>query len=190
MGDDAINKLIENYAIHFAENGYGKDYANLSLDVDYHITYNDDEWISISFNGFGNVKTAPHPNNILTTLNINLKNGSTLKLSDIYTIDKSFVQIYRKEFAKQMAYRFGVADTTANEAARNYLDQYDDKTLTGYLNDSYCYMTCDKIGISFETIFAMGNHFEPEIPYSDLLPYLKLHTAPFSKPGFGTMVGW
>ena len=177
---DKVNGIIKDYVIGFAANCYGADYSGLSLDVDYHLTFNDDDWLSISFNGFGNVKTAAYPNDILQTMNINLKNGSMLKLSDIYTVNKDFAHIFRKEYVEQITSRFDLADDLAGQAVKTFLDQYDDQTLMGYLSDSCCYMTPNKLGISFDLPHAAGDHFETEIPYSALSQDLKMKTAPFN----------
>ena len=181
-GSDKVNGVIKTKATKIASDYYGSDYANLSLDVDYHLTFNNDDWLSISFNGSGNVKTAAHPNDILQTMNINLKDGYEIKLTDIYNVNADFVRVFRNEFSSQVKTRLAVimgfspADT---DSAASYLDQYDDQTLTKYLSNSYCYMTNDKIGISFEMPHAIGDHFETEIPYSDLLKDLKMKVAPF-----------
>ena len=185
IGDnfDKVNEIIKDYVVGFAANCYSADYSNLSLDVDYHLTFNDDDWLSISFNGFGNVKTAAYPNRIFQTLNINLKNASIVKLSDIYNVNRDFTRIFREEFASQIRERLAVILGVSQfqvEPAAAHLDQYDDQTLMKYLGGSCCYMTHDKIGISFGLPHAAGDHFETEIPYSALSQDLKMKTAPFN----------
>jgi len=181
---DGVNEVIRDYAASLAgqSGGYPENYTNLTLTVDYHLTYNSDDWLSVSFNGSGNVAGTPYPNDIMRTLNLDLKDGSALQLGDIYEINEGFARVFRAEFAKQVVERTGAitgASSGQTNSIATYLDKYDDPALIRSLNDSPCYMTSDKIGISFELSHVFGDHFETEIPYSDLSANLKITAPPF-----------
>ena len=182
---DGVNETVQNYATGFLASlgGYPENYTNLTLTVDYNLTYNTNDWLSVSFNGYGDMVGAAHPSAILRTLNLNLKDGSAVQLGDIYDVNADFVRVFRAAFAAQVADRIGVITGAPSEQTNSmakYLDLWNDPALIGFLNDSPCYMTHDKIGISLDVPHISGDHFETEIPYSDLAGNLKLAVPPFA----------
>lgn len=152
----SVNELIKQTALsEFNED----EEAEQQIDIDYKIVFYNNEFISIAFTGLANTITAAHPNNIFYTLNIDIKEGTKIKLTDIYNIDDNFIDTYKSEFKRQI-----------NPEIAIYLENYTDEELKEMFNNAdkandgiFSYYTDTTIGISLPTIFAIGNYSKIEI---------------------------
>lgn len=156
MNLSSVNELIKQTAL----SGFNKDEeVEQQIDIDYEIVFYNNEFISIAFTGLANTITAAHPNNIFYTLNIDIKEGTKIKLTDIYNIDDNFIDTYKSEFKRQI-----------NPEIAIYLENYTDEELKEMFNNAdkandgiFSYYTDTTIGISLPTIFAIGNYSKIEI---------------------------
>lgn len=181
IGFEKSNKLIKNYILRYVSEGYGNDYSDLDLTMDYQISFENESFISIVFKGFENVKSAAHPEDLFLTLNINLKNGTKIRLFDLYTINSNFKNIYFEAAKKQVPESFA-------EVKNDWLQVVDELEKDSWYTDwnfkhaddiydgsigIQSYLTPNGLGLSTPVIFAYGSHFETVIPYSNIAPYLK-----------------
>ncbi|SEW16299.1 hypothetical protein [[Clostridium] fimetarium] len=149
---------------------YGVDYSNLTITVDFKITFSNKRLISIVFSGFGNVRTAAHPNNIFYSLNIDLEACSKIKLQDICSINSNLVKIYREKWAQQ-------TDEVRAVILRDYNDDDLIKAFTQADNlgsSVYSYLTSNGVAFSLSVSHAIGDHIETEINYQEIKDNLKI----------------
>ncbi len=159
----AANKMIENAVRDYFSN-FPEDYEDMTFTLDYRVAMSTDKLISIVFQGYYNMKTAAHPNDVLFTLNIDLEQASKIKLKDIYTVDGRFIDLFRKQWPEQTAPE--VADylnTFSNDELKRMFADTDGET-----SDVYSYFLEGKLGISFSVPHAIGDHIEIEINNNDL----------------------
>lgn len=183
---DKVNDRIQQACLHYATEIYGEGYTDLEMQVDYHLTFHSDEWVSITFHGYANIQSAPYPVSLIKTMNFHLQDGTRIKLGDIYTIDLSFVKRFRKAFTQQFK---NTAKPEDSDTWQGIVNAGTDAEWCTYLknadlsteNEIQSYLTADKIGISVGVLHALGDHFEVEIPYSELVPYLKIHDNLFRR---------
>lgn len=154
---DDVNELIKTTIVDYILNYYSNDLDDLTLELSYEISYDSKDLISINFSGVGNKKNAAYPNNIFKTINIDMRKRKLLKLNDLYNVDYSFIEMYKKEFEKQVE-GISINDIYTDEQLANYFKNADEF-------DSYVmsYYTKDKIGISLLVPHAIGDHIEVEI---------------------------
>lgn len=187
-GFEKSNKLIENYIHTFLIEMYGPDYSDLELTMDFTISFQNDSFISILFKGWGNVKTAAHPNEWFLSLNINLKNGNRVKLSDLYSLNDDFMNIYFEAAKKQVPEQFSENKEDWIRIIDDIQKDYDltnskfKETDTNYGVQSY--FTPNGLGFSTQIPFAIGDHFETVIPYSSIEKHLKSDNS-FELPPVG-----
>lgn len=169
-GDEyaGLNSMIENYAVKEASRYYADDFTALTLRIDSRVTLCDENILSIIFEGTGNVQSAAYPNNLFYTLNIDMKSGERIILTDIYSVDAAFVSAYINT-------PFIQSDKNLSEAMKEYIEMYTDNELVALLSSAdtdlsgvYSYFTPAKVGISIFTIHALGDHTETEIDISNL----------------------
>lgn len=67
-----INQNISEFVSTIAVQIYGEDYKDLQLKMTYKVTQCNSSYLSIVFEGLGNVKTSAHPNNLYLTRNYEL----------------------------------------------------------------------------------------------------------------------
>lgn len=152
----SVNELIKERALSFFDID---EEVRQTMNIDYSVKYKDDQLISIAFIGMLNANLAAHPTNIFYTLNMDLKNSYNIKLADRYIIDENFIKVCKNEIEKQV-----------DSNNRAYLENYTDEELKELLSNAdteqsatFTYYTNNALGISFPTIFAIGNHCEIEI---------------------------
>ena len=157
---DKINALIEREAVSIFDLTYYGDSENLTLDIDYKISYMDEEIISIIFKGYGDRKYSNHPTYQFYTLNIDLVTGEKLVLSDIVDVDAVINDLNEKNYSFVMY-------ETESVSERYYINDYVEFDAL-YSCDSgnfvYSYVTKDGIGLSIPVYHAIGDHKEVEIP--------------------------
>jgi hypothetical protein len=66
-----------------------------NLDVEYDVSYADDDVMSITFDQYFFHPNTPHYHRMLNTLNIDMNTGKALKLQDFITIDNNLLDLMR-----------------------------------------------------------------------------------------------
>jgi hypothetical protein len=178
QGFEKSNQLIENYIQSFISEMYGSDYSGLDLTMDYSISFHNQFVISIVFKGYEYVKTAAHPNDWFLTLNIDLIDGKQIKLSDMYNTSDNFKEIYFDTAKKQLPERFAdnIKDwyEVIEELKKNsWIDTNENFKHADSFGGVQSYLTPIGLGLSKPVVFAIGDHFETEIPYSEITLFLK-----------------
>ena len=181
----SINEIIKNEALKVL-NYYKEEQDNipseLSLDIKYDIKWQGEDLLSIQYSGIGYNKGAAHPNNLFYTTNINMRNGSRVKLIDVINIDESFIDKIKKG-------KFQVTDPKAVDkseiiSAQNSFSKEEliktfenadslDSVGTENQSDIFSYFTKDSLGISVNVSHAAGDHAELEMKYKDISDSIK-----------------
>lgn len=152
-----INKILKDVALEVTS-GYS-DLAQVSINIDYKITCKTAKVLSIQYSGL-RVPQKTYPTNEFYTININMTEGSRLKLRDVVNIDSDFVEIVKNgtliaaspkitvDLLKKAGY--------TNEKYIQALNSADTEREQNK-NQAYCYFTTDSLGISLGVIHAMGD---------------------------------
>ncbi len=151
---DKINKQIEVLLGTYLKASLS-DIKNSTAQIDFSVHYLYGDYISISFEGYYNYIKAAHPINFYYTINLNIKNGSVVKLTDNTVINEDFIEDFRNEWKTQ-----------AFSEAQDYLDQYTNEQLKIMLMSSdtdkgYGVFSCfseNEIIIYFPVAHAIGDY--------------------------------
>ncbi|MCL2654629.1 MAG: hypothetical protein FWD65_02895 [Coriobacteriia bacterium] len=153
-------------------------YSVLALDVDYKITRNDSDYLSVTFEGEFNHKRLPHPTNYFNALVIDIRKCELVSLLDLYNVDDDFLKMLRSEFSKQIIRDPKYNEINANERKmlQGSFDDYTDDYLRKLLGpeDAYpklyqrMFLTSDMVGVSMPLSHVVGDHFEVMISYDEL----------------------
>lgn len=151
---DKINKQIEVLLSMYLKTSLS-DIENSTAQIDFNVHRLDCDYISVSFEGYYNYIKAAHPINFYYTINLNIKNGSVVKLTDNAVINEDFIKKFRNEWKTQ-----------ALSEAKDYLDQYTNEQLKTMLMSSdidkgYGVFSCfseNEIIIYFPVAHAIGDY--------------------------------
>ena len=173
MPADTINEIIKNDALsvfHWYEETDVNE-GLLGLDIYYAVMEKTDDFISVVFEGTGNVKGAAHPNSLFYTSNIDLKSAKRVRLPYLYNANKQFVEIFFSQnniYNKQQnsfienVYHFN----TMPDDWVSVVESAD--TFDINITEVFSYFTKDKVGISTITSQSLGGHIAFEVD-KDLL---------------------
>lgn len=142
-----------------------EEYTLQAMDIDYTITRNDSDYLSITFEGLYNYKSSAHPIHYFDALIIDVKQCKKISLSDLYVIDSNLIQLVQQEAYYQLE----------EKIKGEYIDQYIEiigKSLANS-NDIVVFFTEESIGISIDVIYALGDHCEVMIDYDKLNKFIK-----------------
>lgn len=115
---DNVNNLISDF-IGTISNSYD------NLNMNYKITYQDENFVSIYFNGDIKSTDLPYPSKFKATLNINIGAGTTLKLSNLISFDSAFTENFKQKLINK-----------GNEVGFDASTIFDLENLTTLLNKS------------------------------------------------------
>lgn len=130
---------------------------------------------------------SAHPTQLIYTTNLDKENDVRLRLSDIVTLNRDFIQNFRSWEP--------VSDQNSRpeiiQGIRDYIAGLNDEELlmgmksadligSGNLYDIYSYLTPDKLGISIGIPNFLGDHAEFEQEYAKLKDYLKKNISEYS----------
>ena len=166
-----INEILRSEALIVL--GLYEDSCDVSLEVNYKITWQSQNIFSLQYFGIAYANGAAYPLNLLYTVNINMDNGFKLLLRDFVKIDKTFVNNFKN---------YKVKDPEINHASANAFDyiintysvedliRYFEGADSSYNNSAFTfsYFTKDAFGISIEVPHVVGDHMEIELKYEDI----------------------
>lgn len=172
-----INKDLEDGALSIL-NMYAKDDPNLSeltMEINYEVKLKNNKYISIVYSGYSSVKGAAYSPSIFYTTNIDLENGTIIKLLDYAKVDNIAKKLKDQNDVKVLS-----NEKELKEAQMSALMNMDNAELLSTLNDSdfhmengklalpekgaYSYMDGDNIVISLQLNHALGDHGEFSVP--------------------------
>lgn len=165
-GMEEINKSISDFAKSFADEYYGEDYEDLQLELNYNIECCNENILSVSFSGIGNVKTAAHPNNIFVTRNYDLKTGNLIKFSDIFVINEKLAEKFKTLAQEQLEKDFSDAFHLQYETNDEITEALLECDLN--INESQSSFDGERVTVSFPVPHAVGDYLNVEIPLSEL----------------------
>lgn len=168
-----INEIIKDEAFVVFNDFYEGQADDLSLEINYTITWESENLLSIQYYGYSFDKGAAHTLDLLYTVNLDMNKGCKLMLKDIINIDKNFVNKYKN---------YEIADPDKNQiqvgAFKYILDTHSTDDLlrsfngadTSFNNSDYVfsYFRDDALGISINVPYVAGNHLEIELKYQDI----------------------
>ncbi len=156
-----VNELIKKEAISVLKL-YEDDADDVSIDASYAITYRDDKTLSIIFLGTADISIIKHTDDLFWTLNVDLKKGEKLYLSDIVPTNRVEEIIESKNYIFKVYKDEG--DTffckVSDYVQKDMLDQCD---IAG--SGVYSYFTEKCIGVSFSVPYSYGGHKEIELSF-------------------------
>ncbi|MGL4742256.1 MAG: hypothetical protein ACRC41_15925 [Sarcina sp.] len=152
LNNKEVDNLIDSYITKIF-----KLYDGLTMD--YKITYQDQKFISIHF--FGNIKSeqTAYPSKFESTLNINIESAKVMKLNEVVSIDKAFVEKFKENLVKKFdSLGISAADIFDLDNLEEVLNKSD---ATGnYLSDVQSYFTGNQINIILSVPHAIGDYIE------------------------------
>jgi hypothetical protein len=177
---NTINTLIKNDAFSCIS---GSIDNNLSLQINYNVTLSNSNLLSVKYTGQYYVNGTNHPTHLFYTTNIDIKNGTKLKLSDLVTVNKSLADNFKEgTYIPWMTLANSQDNKQFQSTVINFVNSINDNDLIASLNRSgskssggslpsiysptYCYLTRNTLGISISTSSVMGDHIEYEIKYN------------------------
>lgn len=178
---DKINELIRQAAMKFAID-FDTTQADNILENDYIIQWKGSRLLSIQFIGYQNVTTSAYPKSFSYTLNIDLNTGEPVKLSDLVRTDGNLLNLIKEKGSGSYLYfdknrkltedlDFAQSDNLSTVKDYVFGADYPSALKDADLGNTsiYSYFTEDSLGISYDTVHALGDHIQFEVKYSDIL---------------------
>lgn len=179
LGDNnrqsTVNQLIKNDVLSYVNNNIAQDAA---LELKYSVKLQTSDLLSIKYSGVAMGKGAAHPNNIFYTTNINIKNGTKIRLSDVVKIDENLINAFKKGQYIDLEAKYTKAEEAeiiryVNSISNNDLIKYfsgADSADIENINQwsTFSYLTKDSIVISVIVPHALGDHAEVSIEYKNI----------------------
>lgn len=159
------NDIIKDGIRQYVTDYYGAGIHNLTLELSYAVEFSEENLLSFSFRGLGNVKSAAHPNNLFFTITIGMPEQNRLKLGELYCLNADFLGIVKNNLLKQHPASVNVFNDSELSAL---LLQADSPT-----GDCFSFFTKDSLVISIPVPHALGDYMETKIKYDDIQSYLK-----------------
>lgn len=173
-----INDKIKKEALKVL-NYYGGESSGVTLEINYSIQLKGQRLLSIQYSGIGNAAGSAYPNNLFYSTNMNLINGSIIRLKDFVNIDNTFVEkfkkaVYRKRDSESSpeieAAANRVRDELTNDELIKAFNNGDSLDNIGTENhsDTFSYFTNSGLGIKISVPHAVGDYAEFLINYKDM----------------------
>jgi hypothetical protein len=176
------NDILNNYKNHvttiakaYYNNDYQKAEGALTEKVNYYTKLNSSKLLSILYVENGSIPGSMHPDNMVHSININIKNGTILKFKDLINIDNNFVEKFRN--VKDSIWMPHLLPGMPAEAQINLgttinfqMSMLQNKDLIDQLNsDDYSfYFTKYNFGMTTYVDHASGDYAELEIKYNNI----------------------
>ncbi|MEC0235357.1 DUF4163 domain-containing protein [Paenibacillus kribbensis] len=161
----SLNQILKTEALKGLHE-YGDSDSGAHLEIDYEIKRQSERLLSIEYTGIRYVKKAAYPNHIFYTTNLDMKQASKLRLSDLIKIEKPFIKLLKN--GKFTAVEPEQKDLIANFTQRDLIQwltsaDVPEGSAEESESDTFSYLTSDSLGISIPVVHAAGDHAEYEI---------------------------
>ncbi len=170
----AINGMIKESALKDIDSIKSED-DNENYKLDYKVMYCKLGYLSIKFPGCSYYGEGAYAASFVFTVNIDMKNRSLIRLSDLIKIDESFVEEVRNYISDTAEYDGG---PEYKEALNEFLNQTDTagwitELTNADTSDSDCcsYFTQDHLVISVPIHHALGDYIEVWFVYYNIDQY-------------------
>lgn len=168
-GMEEINADIADFVSSFVTEEYGENISDLDLEINYEIKRYDAAYLSILFEGTGNVYTAAYPNNLFVTKNYDIQQTKEITLGDICTVDTVFAEKLYAAMQQKVEGDSYYGTETDSDAIMQMICPDTAVLLRELLtcdmdlDGCQSYLTPQAIGISLPVPHALGDHVEVEI---------------------------
>ena len=161
--EKTINSVIAKEATYFFENGF---YEGYSGDIKYKTTFLSDEVVSFTYQGLITSPIQSYPVHLFYSTIINMKTGKKETLSDLVTIDDTFVKAFKEgeilsisssEYTNEVK---EYISTLSNEELLHLFSQADKMDISS----AFTYLTADSIVVAIGVPHALGDFIQIEIP--------------------------
>ncbi|PKM94856.1 MAG: hypothetical protein CVU84_07990 [Firmicutes bacterium HGW-Firmicutes-1] len=156
---EKINELIKKDVLNILDEYSGESPLNLQLD--YQITLQMPDFISIKYLGIASSEGAAYPNNLIHTTNVNITKEKIQTLSDVYSIDDNFIEHLKSGTYMPYTTDFSLEDVIVQDE----LNKYSNEELISQLSNKNAkyYYTEVALVISLNVAHVLGDHIEIEI---------------------------
>lgn len=185
LTQDKINTLISQAAMKYIEDFDTANPEN-TLTNDYIISWKGGRLLSIRFLGYKNDTGAAYPSSFSYSVNINLNTGDIVRLEDLFLTDDSLWKLFREKGISKYLYfdesRVLNEDPTFNQpdilsTIKDLIFRTDNISALSAADTEnagiHAYYTEDTLGLSFDTVHAVGDYIQLEISYRDLKNYIR-----------------
>ena len=153
----------------------GLDAKDLYLRINYKISYQSSNFLSVIYEGDVYLKGAPYPRSTFTTINIDLDSGERLALCDMVNIDSDFIQNVKNTL------RFYGENNKEHRVIYERTLEYSDDDFTDVFmgadmasgSDCYSYFTDESLGLRFSTSHNAGDYYVIEIKLDNMKEAVK-----------------
>jgi len=176
---EKINRILMDTAFgSLSIEGY--DAQEVEQKVAYEVTWAGDNFLSVKFYTWCYIGRAAHDNNFLQGVNIYIRTGEMLKLTDFFDISYEFVEKFKTR-AIMDSEKYHISPN-AYWYVSHYYDDVDLKDIllsadvhTGLFpaSDYSSYFTDNTVGVSFATVKSAGEYAEIVISYDDVRDDMK-----------------
>ncbi len=174
MIDHAIARIIS-----FGDDLVAMGNGDVTLDVNYTVTLNNDEYLSILWSGDYFVEMAAYPVNFVHGLIIDKAAMEIVYLADLYNVDETFGEVVNAQvdalLVPTLAERLGVTETELYDAGVSGSFTYSNHLLPEEdFGTSYtAWLTPDGAAIGVELLHVLGDYCPVVIPYDTIADYRK-----------------
>lgn len=161
----SLNQILKSEALKGLHE-YGNSDSGVHVEIDYTIKRQSERLLSVQYTGIRYVKKAAYPNHMFYTTNLDMKQASRLRLSDLIKIERPFIELLKsgKITAVQPEQKGLIGDFTQDDLIQSLTNA---DVLEGSGEESgsntFSYLTNDSLGISIPVAHAAGDHAEYEI---------------------------
>lgn len=161
----SLNQILKTEAVKGLHE-YVDSGTEAHVEIDYEIKRQSERFLSVQYTGVRYVKSAAYPNHIFYTTNLDMKQASKLRLSDLIKIEKPLLELLKNGeiTAVQPEQKGLIVGFTQDELIQSLTsaDLTKGSTEESAL-DTFSYLTSDSLGISIPVAHAVGDHAEYEI---------------------------
>lgn len=162
---ESINSEIKEFVYSYLGNAIGTEQAEVTVDISYSITINNNDLICFLFEGTLMDKKAAHPTNVAFSVLISLVSKEIVEPLDYFKMDEAFFEEYRKQLLKnQNQNRFSDENW---EQISGYLNNFSNEEVQNILlknAPSSLALIPDGVIVLFPVPHAIGDYVALEIP--------------------------
>jgi hypothetical protein len=169
---ETINEIIKTEALDVVS-GYA-NLDNVIIEIDYEVTWKSVELLSIKYWGYRNIIGTPHPTKEFYTTNINMHEGSRLRLKDLVNIDDGFIEKVKKGKLHAVSPQITLEMVSrSNNMTIKGFNKADVRDYQENIQGVFSHFTNDSLGISLHVSHPIGDHVEFEVKYQDIVDNIK-----------------
>lgn len=190
----ALNEFIKNDILNsqvntIYENGIADEAMPLSLDLDYQVTLNTPELLSIAYEGSSYIEGGAHPNNILYGLTLDLQNQKKLYLSNFTDISMDLIDKIKNAKSVSNQSLGEIDDETVQESIKTAFNNDLETLGPGFIiwalehgSESNFYITDESLFVCYDVAHVLGDYAAFEIPGLPIANYTQTYDSNLCLP--------